>query len=38
MRAGEALRSRVIAAHHDAPWYMHQGVSRTIELVSRDYW
>ena len=34
----ESLRVRVIQSRHDAPVAGHLGVTKTIELISRDYW
>jgi hypothetical protein len=34
----EPLRADVIEMHHDGPLLGHPGVSRTCELISRNYW
>jgi Integrase zinc binding domain len=34
----ESLRMNVLQEHHDAPLASHSGISRTLELVTRNYW
>jgi hypothetical protein len=34
----ESLRMNVLQEHHDAPLAGHSGISRTLELVTRNYW
>ena len=34
----EPLRVDIIRAHHDSPLTGHQGVARTCELITRNFW